>query len=281
MDDLAALRLQIEWGVDEALETEPVDRLRQQAAPLPPVPLPRLEGETATSATPSPLPEGGRGEGAASARTTPAERALQSAAIATTVEELRSAIASFDGCALRDTASNLVFAQGDPSSGLLMIGDAPSADEDRSGMPFAGVAGAYLDRMLRSIELSRAGLLLTPLIPWRPPGDRPPSLAELALCLPFLFRLVVLAAPRRLVLLGPIAVRSILAPASRRRPRGTWLDATIPGLSQPLPALPTFSPGELMRNARDRRAAWADMRLLRRTLDADVAEVTQEAPLRG
>jgi DNA polymerase len=182
------------------------------------------------------------------------------------------AIAAFDGCALRDTASNMVFAEGNPSSGLLLIGDAPGADDDRSGTPLAGVAGAYLDRMLDSIGLARTGLLLSPLIPWRPPGDRPPSPTELAICLPFLFRLVALAAPRRLVLLGPLAARAMLGQGTRRRPRGVWLDVTIPGLSQPLPALPTFSPAELMRTSRDRRSAWADLRLLRRTLDAGVAE---------
>jgi uracil-DNA glycosylase family 4 len=252
MSDLAALRLQIEWGADEALEVEPVDRLRAPA--------------------PQPLPAQ-RGRGGEAARGTPAERAMQAAAGAQTLVELRAAIACFDGCALRDTASNLVFAEGDPSAGLLLVGDAPDADADRSGLPLAGAAGVYLDCMLGSIGLERANLLLSPLIPWRPPGDRPPSPAELAICLPFLFRLVALAAPRRLALLGPLAARAILGQTgSRRRQRGAWLDATIPGLSQALPVLPTFGPGELMRNPRDRRSAWADLRLLRRTLDADVAE---------
>jgi uracil-DNA glycosylase len=267
MDDLAALRLQIEWGADEALEAEPVDRLRVQPPPQP-SPAPR-ERERVTPST----AQWKVGDGVGTA----AERATQAAAGARTLADLRAAIAGFDACALRDTASNLVFAEGNPSSGLLLIGDAPGADEDRSGMPFAGVAGAYLDRMLSSIGLARAGLLLSPLIPWRPPGDRPPSPAELASCLPFLFRLVALAAPRRLVLLGPLAVRAMLGQASlgqasRRRPRGAWLDAAIAGVSQSLPALPTFSPAELMRNPRDRRPAWADLRLLRRTLDADIAE---------
>jgi DNA polymerase len=248
MDDLAALRLQIEWGADEALEDLPVDRLR---AP-PPQPSPAQRGRVGVGVPPAAA----------------AERAAQAAAGAGSLAELRAAIAAFDGCALRDTASNLVFAEGDPSSELLLIGEPPGADEDRSGLPFAGVAGAYLDRMLGSIGLHRGGLLLSPLIPWRPPGDRPPSPAEVAICLPFLYRLVALAAPRRLVLLGPLAARAVLGQAgSRRRPRGAWLDAAIPGLTQTLPALPTFSPGELMRSPRDRRVAWADLRLLRRTLD--------------
>jgi uracil-DNA glycosylase len=269
MDDLAALRLQIEWGADEALEDAPVDRLRDVAAPPPqPSPTPREREFSA----PSPAERGRVGEGVPSPRPTPAERALQAAAAATTLEELRAAIAAFDGCALRDTASNLVFAEGDPSATLLLIGDPPSADEDRSGLPFTGPAGDYLDRMLAAIELARGQLMLTPLIPWRPPGDRPPNPAELALCLPFLHRLIALVGPRRLLLMGLLTARSLLPQAaSRRRPRGAWMDAAIPGTSLVLPALPSFSAAELMRDPTNRRAAWDDLRLLRRTLDEDAA----------
>jgi uracil-DNA glycosylase len=205
-------------------------------------------------------------------RTAAAERALQAATSATTLEALRAAIAGFDGCALRDTASNLVFAEGDPAAGLLLIGDAPGAAEDRSGKPFAGPAGDYLDRMLASIGLQRDTLLLAPLIPWRPPGDRPPSAAELAICLPFLYRLIALSQPRRLVVFGALPIRAVLGQSgNRRRARGAWQEVGIPGLPAPLPMLPTFSPAALMRNPGDRRAAWADLRLLRRTLDSDAA----------
>jgi uracil-DNA glycosylase family 4 len=272
MNDLAALKLQIEWGADEALEEAPVDRLRAQALPPPPSPLPQGEGENSSPNPPPPLAGGGRGEGAVPPRTTPAERALQAAAAATTLEALRAAIAAFDGCALRDTATNLVFAEGEPSASLLLIGEPPNADEDRSGLPFAGPAGEYLDRMLAAIGLARGQLMLTPLIPWRPPGDRPPNPAELALCLPFLHRLIALVAPRRLLLMGLLAARSLLPQAaSRRRPREAWIDAAIPGTSLVLPALPTFSAAELMRDPKNRRAAWDDLRLLRRTLDEDAA----------
>jgi len=254
VDDFAALRLQIEWGADEALDEAPVDRLRV-VAPAPPGPL----SQSVAPPPPIPLPQG---EGGVQ---TPAERALRSATAATTLEQLRSAIAAFDGCALRDTASNLVFAEGNPAASLLVIGDPPGAPEDRSGTPFAGPGGAYLDRMLASVGLQRGNLLLSHLIPWRPPGDRPPSAGELALCLPFLLRLIAIAAPRRLLLLGPLVARSLLPQtASRRRQRGAWIDTTVG-----MPALPTFSPAELMRTPKDRRAAWADLRLLRRTLDAE------------
>jgi len=270
MDDFAALRLQIEWGADEALDDAPVVRLRGVPAP-PSQPSPAPLGNGSNSSSPA---ERGRvGEGVVPpSRTAAAERALQAATSATTLEALRAAIAGFDGCALRDTASNLVFAEGDPAAGLLLIGDAPGAAEDRSGKPFAGPAGDYLDRMLASIGLQRAGLLLAPLIPWRPPGDRPPSVAELAICLPFLHRLIILSQARRLVVFGTLAARTLLGQSgSRRRSRGVWQEVAVPGIPTTLPALPTFGPAELLRNPADRRAAWADLRLLRRTLDSDAA----------
>ncbi len=255
MDDLTALRLQIEWGADEALDDAPVDRLHRVQVPAP----------VARHSLSRGAEEGG--QGASPTRSSPAERALQAAAGASTLEELRAAIAAFDGCALRETASHLVFADGDPAASLVVIGEPPGADDDRSGKPVAGAAGAYLDRMLGSIGLQREALLLTPLIPWRPPGDRPPNPGELALCLPFLHRLIAIVRPRRLLLLGVLAARSLLPQfTSRRRPRGAWMDTT-----DGVPALPTFSPAELMRSAKDRRAAWADLRLLRRTLNADAS----------
>ncbi|MEJ0017777.1 MAG: uracil-DNA glycosylase [Acetobacteraceae bacterium] len=272
MDDLAALRLQIEWGADEALEDAPVDRLAGAGGSVKPLSPARPSAFDATASA----QRGAVGEAgppaAPPATVSPAERALQVASAAATLEELRAAIAAFDGCALRDTASNLVFAEGDPAAALLVVGDPPGAAEDRSGTPFAGPAGAYLDRMLGSISLARGDLLLTPLIPWRPPGDRPPSPAELTICAPFLHRLIALAAPRRLLVMGPLAARALLPPAaSRRRPRGSWMDAVIPGTARTVPVLPTFSPAELLRSPKDRRAAWSDLRLLRRTLDADAA----------
>jgi DNA polymerase len=251
MDALALLRLQMEWGADEALEEAPIDRLRP-AAPRPAPPRPVAAPAMAAASRPMAAP------------------LAAPVAEAATLAALRAAMAAFDGCALRATASNLVFADGNPDAGLLVIGDAPADADDRSGRAFDGPAGAYLDRMLASIGLDRTKALLTPLVPWRPPGGRPPTAAEIGACLPFLHRLIILTAPRRALLLGTLAQRSILGAAPRRR-TGAWLAATVPGRADPLPALALPSPDGLMQRPAGRREAWADLRLLRRTLDDEIA----------
>ncbi len=119
---------------------------------------------------PSSTPTPPHARPAALASGTPAERAAAAAGQARSLDDLRAALAAFDGCALSDTATNLVFAAGNPDASLMLIGEPPGEAEDRSGIPFAGPDGLLLDRMLASIGLARDAMLLTPLIPWRPPG---------------------------------------------------------------------------------------------------------------
>jgi uracil-DNA glycosylase family 4 len=272
MDTLALLRLQIEWGADEALSETPVDRLRPASQPgSTGAPALREAGRPATpgSAPPASITDL-RARPAVTAepriseqsRTTPAERALAAADQADTLSALRDAVAAFDGCALRDTASNLVFADGDPAGRLLLIGEPPGAEEDRSGQPFAGHEGQLLDKMLASIGLERGGLLLAPLIPWRPPGGRPPSAGEIAACLPFLQRLIALAAPRHVVLFGTLTARTLL-PGRRRV--GGWAELSGAWGTLPVVALPGL--GAMLKTPALRRDAWAGLRLLRRALD--------------
>jgi DNA polymerase len=235
MDALAALRLQIEWGADEALADAPVAQGRAPSLPQ-------------------------------------ALRAQQIAGAARSLAELRAALAGFDGCALATTATNLVFADGNPQSGLMLVGEGPGAEEDRAGKPFVGPSGQFLDRMLASIGLDRSRYLITNLIPWRPPGNRNPTDNEVLICLPFLLRHIALVQPRRLVLLGALATRAILGGnAGIRRLRGRWVPASIPGLDAPVPALPMLHPAYLLRTPGAKADAWADMLLLRRTLDADLS----------
>jgi uracil-DNA glycosylase len=273
MDALTALKLQIEWGTNEALEVHPFDRLRPppahapSASPARSAPLPVVAAPPVAGRETSAMRETQAG------RETPADRAARIAAAATTLDELRAAIAGFDGTPLRDTATNLLFLEGDPTSGLLFIAEAPNADADRSGSLFSGPVGDYLQRMLRSIGLDRGNFCLTPLIPWRPPGDRPPSQAEIATCLPFLYRTITLTAPRRIVALGPLPVRALLgATPMRRRTSPAWQAAVIPGNTMPIQTLPMPSPAILLRVTTQRRSAWADLRCLRHSLDTDLTQ---------
>ena len=225
----------------------------------------------APGASPPPAHPAVRGHHPGSAPGTPAERAAAAAGQARSLDDLRAALAAFDGCALRDTATNLVFAVGDPDASLMLIGDPPGDAEDRSGTPFAGPDGGLLDHMLGSVGLARDAMLLTPLIPWRPPGGRLPSAAEIAVCLPFLHRLIALVAPHRVVLAGALAARTLLGP-TRRRATPAWTELPLPALAAPVPALVMPSPALIARTPGSRREAWAALRLLRRTLDADLAK---------
>ena len=251
MDDFAALRLQIAWGVDEALADAPVDRRRGAAVP----PARRTavaDRPRATANLPTPL----SGNGTDLARATACR----------TIAELQGAIAGFEGCALRDTATHTVFADGDPSAELIVVGDPPCAEDDRSGKAFGGATGAYFERMLSSIGLDRSRAFLVPLIPWRPPGGRPPSESELALCRPFLIRYIELAAAGLLVGLGPSATRCLLGRAPRRR--AGFIEWGVPEIGRTLLLLPIASPEQLMQQPALRAATWADLRLLRRRIGA-------------
>lgn len=276
MDALQALRLQLEWGADEALDEAPHDRFAARKAIL---------HATRTSAEAVPAPPGARSPAPTDApparllqpppanampagTPAPIRRAQDIAASARNLTDLRAALAAFDGCALSTTATNLVFADGNPDSGLMLIGEGPGAEEDRAGKPFVGPSGQLLDRMLASIGLTREHYLITNLIPWRPPGNRNPTDSEVQICLPFLLRHIALARPRHLVLLGAMASRAVLGGnAGITKLRGKWAQANIPGLPDPLPALPMLHPAYLLRNASAKRDAWTDMLMLRRTLD--------------
>ena len=244
-----ALALQIEWGADEALSDVALDR-RTALPPLPASPPP---------APPPPV---------APPAATPRVQAQALAAAAADIPALRAALEGFEGCALRHTATTLVFAEGNPHCGLVLVADVPGPAEDRAGTPFAGPGGAFLDRMLASVGLDRSQTYATSLLPWRPPGDRKPADAEIQACLPFLLRHLALARPRRVLLLGALAGRTLL-PTADRRSRGAWHALSVPGLPTPLPALLLGSPSAIQATPAAKRDAWASLLRLRRALDAD------------
>ena len=241
MDYLEALRLQWEWGADEALLEAPQNRFLIPA--LPPAEKPARAIPRAMAA----LPPG------------PAA-AEKIAAACNNLEELRAALQSFTGCALKDTATQLVFAE------------APGGDEDRIGRPFVGVAGQLLDKMLASIGLDRTKLRIVNVVPWRPPGNRVPTDSEIAVCLPFLRRHVELVAPRCVVLLGAVAAKALLPGAGAagiRRLRGQWKQLEWPGLVAPIACLPTYHPAYLLRTPGAKRESWHDLIALRQWLNDD------------
>jgi uracil-DNA glycosylase len=273
---LALLRWHVEMGADEAIGEEPIDRLRQataiSAAKNEAILAPTLSAAASETANrPAPgravvaTPPAALSRSAAEA----AQSARALAGRAHSLAALEAAIASFEGCALKRTATNTVIADGNPAAPLMIIGEAPGADEDRIGRPFVGRAGQLLDRMLAAIGLDRAGVLITNVIYWRPPGNRTPTAEEIAACLPFVLRHILLVQPKVLVLAGATAARALLPPGPGiTRLRGQWVDLAIPGLDAPVPTLPMFHPSFLLRTPERKREAWRDLLALRGRLDA-------------
>jgi len=265
---LALLEWQIAMGADEAIGEIALDRLgpapaaTQPTAPAPAVgpPVSSLRGSVpAVVAPPNALAES-LAEAAQSAR--------RLAASAESIEALAELIAAFDDCPLKRTATNTVFLDGNPTAPVMIIGEAPGADEDRIGRPFVGRAGQLLDRMLAAIGLDRTGVQITNVIYWRPPGNRKPTSAEIAACLPFVFRHIALSRPKVLVLAGGTATTALLPVSDGiTRLRGRWFELSVPGLDAPVPTLPIFHPAFLLRTPERKREAWRDLLSLRARLE--------------
>ncbi len=256
MRALDALRIQLEWGADEALDAEPLDRTAP-AAPRPAArPSPALPASVARPTLPG----------------APA-RAEALAAAAETIEALQAALAGFTECPLAATATNLVFADGNPDAGLVFVGEAPGEEEDLAGRPFVGASGRFLDRMLASIGIDRTVCRITNLIPWRPPGNRNPTDAEIVMCLPFLRRHLALLRPTIVVTLGALSTQTLGGTtAGILRLRGTWRELALDGLSAPVAHLPMLHPAYLLRTPARKKEAWADLLKLRERLDQSLPQ---------
>ena len=194
--------------------------------------------------------------------------ARKAAKAAQTLEELEAAIRAFDGCSLKLTATTTVFADGHPDAAVMVVGEAPGAEEDRQGKPFVGRAGQLLDRMLAAIDLSRdATAYISNILPWRPPGNRQPNATEIALCLPFIERHIALKRPRVLILAGGTSAKALFQTNEGiMRLRGRWRDLAIPGLADPVPTLALFHPAFLLRQPAAKREAWRDLVQVRKRL---------------
>jgi DNA polymerase len=251
------LRWYIDAGVDEVIGEVPIDRF---AKPTERVPSPRQRIPLA-----SPEAAGDAPVERAAADSSSAQLA---AAACQSLAELRSALEAYEGCALKRTCQRTVFADGNPQARLMLIGEAPGADEDRLGLPFVGASGKLLDRILASIGLERADVYITNVVPWRPPGNRKPEPAEVQLCLPFIERHIVLVDPAVLVFLGSAPAAALLArPEAISRLRGRWMSYSPSGSARPIPAMPTYHPAYLLRTPLQKRDVWRDFLAVRKRLD--------------
>ncbi len=231
-------------GVDIAVGEEPVDRFAQRPPRVTPQP---VAAAPQAARSPEALPAGGD----------PAE-ARGLAASAQTLDELQAILNTYDGCGLKLRATRLVFADGNPEASIMLIGEAPGAEEDRQGKPFVGKSGQLLDRMLAAIGLDRTKVYIANTVPWRPPGNRTPTPEEMALCLPFLHRQVELVAPRIVMTLGGPAMQTVFSTTNGIiKMRGKWSQVTI-GNHQ-VEAIPTLHPAYLLRNPAAKQQAWRDL----------------------
>ena len=263
-----------EAGADALVGEMPVDRLTAaQAEPAasessppapsllserrPPLRMPPAAPEIAQPASP----------GAPDVAVMAARAAAGSAA---TLDELRAMLASFEGCALRTTAKQLVFADGNPQARVMFVGEAPGREEDLEGLPFVGRSGKLLDRMMAAIGLDRTGAYIANIIPWRPPGNRTPTPQESQICLPFITRQIELANPDILVCLGGPASQTLLGVKEGiKRTRGRWLNFHTG--TREIKAIATFHPAYLLRSPLEKRFSWRDFLAIKKALESPAA----------
>ena len=253
---IAALDWYVAAGVDLAVEETPVDRFAASRAVAAPRPLLVV----AEPAAPASI--------AVALNADPAET-RELAAAARTLDELRAIMEAYEGCQLKKRATQLVFADGNPEAQIMLVGEGPGAEEDRTGKPFVGRAGQLLDRMLGAIGLDRTKVYIANMVPWRPPGNREPSPEELALCAPFLHRQIELVAPKWLLTLGNVPTQSLFQTKTGiTRVRGQWRELTINAHS--LQAMATWHPAYLLRQPAAKHQSWRDMLSLKQMIGKNI-----------
>jgi uracil-DNA glycosylase len=253
-----------EAGVDAVLGESPVNRFgeqQQNASETRPAREPdRMERSERPAAPPvmaaGPVPQ-------------PTEEAVMAAraaaSSAASLEELRTILERFEGCALRTTAKQLVFADGNPRAKVMFVGEAPGRDEDIEGLPFVGRSGKLLDRMLAAIGLDRKSVYIANIVPWRPPGNCDPSLHETSICLPFIQRQIELVDPDVLVCLGKPSTAALLGISDGiRKTRGRWF--VYQTGKREIRAIATFHPAYLLRSPLEKRFSWRDFLAIRKAL---------------
>ena len=255
----------VEAGVDILLEDNPIDRF-SETPPSPrrkattstnqsaPSPAQRLAQKAENAPRPAPvvkqqttMPDGAT-----------VELAKSIAAKVTSLEALKEAMASFEGCNLKRTAKSLVFADGNPEAKIMLIGEAPGRDEDIQGLPFVGRAGQLLDKQLAAIGLDRTMVYITNVIPWRPPGNRTPTPQETEICRPFIERHIELINPDVILMLGGSSAKTLLNTSDGiMKLRGKWAEVKTDKVS--VKALPTLHPAYLLRQPLHKKLVWQDL----------------------
>jgi uracil-DNA glycosylase len=253
----------LEAGVDCALTEEPVNRLSDPDIASAAAALPKPV-RTIPAAIPVAIP-------AARSEAIPAPEAAimsarEAARTAPSLEVLRTLLENFDGCALKSTATRLVFADGNPKARIMFVGEAPGREEDIEGLPFVGRSGQLLNRMIATIGLDRSSAYIANVIPWRPPGNRTPTPQETQICLPFIQRQIELVNPDVLVTLGNPSTQTLLSTREGiMKTRGKWFDYDTG--SRVIRALATFHPAYLLRSPSYKRLAWQDLRSIAKMLE--------------
>lgn len=266
-ETLGALQWLMQAGADEAVGDTPLDRT---AAEPPSAAKPAAAPEapaTDTPVTDTPRPPAQVKPVSLTSTEAVLGTARELASAASTLDELKGALERFDGGTLKQGATNLVFADGNPEGRVMIIGEAPGAEEDRQGLPFVGAAGRLLDRMLAGIGLDRNSVYITNILVWRPPGNRTPTGAEIAACLPFVERHIELVDPEYLMLTGGISAKTLLGRSEGiLKLRGRWYHYQHAGMARPIPALASLHPAYLLRQPAQKRLAWRDILALHEAL---------------
>ena len=259
------LAFYLEAGVDCALADEPVNRLADpDIAPPPREAIAREAPPKAFLQPPSAVPA--QRADAAVAPEAAISSAREAARTAPTLEALRTLLENFEGCALKNTATRLVFADGNPQARVMFVGEAPGRDEDIEGLPFVGRSGKLLDRMISAIGLDRSKAYIANVIPWRPPGNRTPTPQETQICLPFIQRQIELVNPDVLVTLGNPSTQTLLQTREGiMRTRGKWFDYDTGTCA--IRAIATFHPAYLLRSPSYKRMTWLDLRAIAKELE--------------
>ena len=275
------LAFYIEAGVDAVVGETANDCLAPEPAARPAAPV--APSRPASAATAEPLARAGAPAAPRSVPAAPRAAPLPSAAAAppappdaavmaardlarqaASLSELQAILERFDGCGLKATASRLVFADGNPQSRLMLIGEAPGYEEDKQGLPFVGRSGQLLDRMLGAIGLDRSQVYIANIVPWRPPGNRTPTPVETQICLPFIQRQIALADPDVLVTVGQPSTGALLGVQGITKNRGRWF-AYHTGTRE-IRAMPMLHPAYLLRSPIGKRLAWRDLLAIKKAL---------------